>query len=143
MVSRPRIAAAAPATAHPSEAWVRMRSVTATPEQPLLDRWRQGTANAKRLARRVRNDKLVDGWSATHFAWGAGLAMLVGPLWSFAILAAWEPFEILVLGPLLSRKGIAFGHETWRNSVSDLVFDAAGAAVAFGVLLVWDPLGVL
>ena len=132
------------AVAHPSGKWVGMRSTGATRDGPVLDRWRQGTANAKRLARRVRNDRLVDAWSASHFAWGAGLAMLVGPWWSFAVMVAWEPFEILLLGPLLSRKGIVFGHETWRNAASDIVFDGAGALAAYLVLrLLWDPLGVL
>lgn len=95
-----------------------------------------GAANARRLARRLRNDRLVDVWSASHFVWGAGLALLVGPLWAFALLVAWEPFEILFLGPLLSRVGFAFGHETWRNALSDIVFDGAGVAVGFGIA-VW------
>jgi hypothetical protein len=138
------VSKAAAAVVHPPEAWVAMRRVASSRDGPMLDRWRQGTANARRLGRRVRNDHLVDGWSASHFAWGAGLAMLVGPWWSFALMVAWEPFEVFLLGPLLSRKGIAFGHETWRNSASDVVFDGAGAAAAYLVLrLLWDPLGVL
>lgn len=125
-----------------SDAWVGMRKVAVPGTAP--GAWARGSANAKRLARRVRNDRLVDWWSASHFAWGFALAMLVGPVWSFALMVAWEPFEILLLGPLLSRKGIAFGHETWRNSVSDILFDGAGAALAYVVLLLlWDPLGAL
>lgn len=70
--------------------------------------------------------------------------MFVGPLWSLGILVAWEPFEILPLGPLLSRKGVAFGHEGWRNSLSDVAFDGAGAAAAYLVaLLLWDPFRVV
>jgi hypothetical protein len=67
-------------------------------------------ANARRLARRVRNDHLMDRWSAAHFAWGLGLTMVLGPLWAFALMVAWEPVEILLLGPWLSRWGIDFGH---------------------------------
>lgn len=102
-----------------------------------------GAANAKRLAKRVRNDRLVDRWSATHLAWGLVLAILVGPWWSFGLLLAWEPLEILVLGPLISRYGIEFGHETWKNSVSDILFDAAGAALGYLVTrFLWDPIGI-
>lgn len=110
--------------------WVAMRRVPAKADaEP--GAWARGSANAKRLARRLRNDHLVDWWSASHFAWGAALTVALGPFWAFALMVAWEPFEILLLGPLLSRRGIAFGHETWRNSVSDVAFDAAGVATAY------------
>ena len=103
-----------------------------------------GDANARRLARRARNHTLLDAWSAAHFGWGLALAVLLGPLWSLVLMVAWEPFEIYVLGPTLSRWGIQFGHETWRNALSDIAFDAAGAALGFVVLLrVWDPMGIL
>jgi hypothetical protein len=128
-------------TARTSDAWSVMHRVAPVPVPKTVD---VGKANARRLGRRVRNDRLVDLWSAAHFAWAAALAFLIGPWWAFGLMVAWEPFEILVLGPLLSRKGIAFGHETWRNSLSDIVFDGAGAAAASLVLLLlWDPLGVL
>jgi len=100
-------------------------------------------ANARRLGRRVRNNRWIDIWSAAHFAWGVGLAILLGPFWAVAILAAWEPFEILLLGPYLARWDIPFGHETWRNSLSDVFFDAAGAAFAFLLGLgSWDSMGI-
>jgi hypothetical protein len=103
-----------------------------------------GDDNARRLGRRVRNNELFDIWSAAHFVWGLALAVLLGPLWSIVIMIAWEPFEILLLGPTLARWGIAFGHETWRNSVSDMVFDVAGAIAAFFLVLpYWDPMQVL
>jgi hypothetical protein len=103
-----------------------------------------GAANARRMARRVRNDHLLDWWSLSHFVWAAALTLVVGPWWALGLMLAWEPFEILVLGPLLSRKGIAFGHETWRNAASDAVFDLAGVLFGFFVVLgFWDPLGVL
>jgi hypothetical protein len=103
-----------------------------------------GDANAVRLGRRVRNNALLDVWSASHFAWGVALAILLGPFWAVAILIAWEPFEIFLLGPTLARRGIPFGHETWRNSVSDMLVDIAGAATAFFLVLpFWDPLGIV
>jgi hypothetical protein len=101
-------------------------------------------ANARRLGRRVRNDSLIDIWSGAHFAWGIALTIVFGPFWALGFLVAWEPFEILLLGPHLARWGIPFGHETWRNSLSDIVFDAAGAAVGFFLVLgFWDPIGIL
>lgn len=121
-----------------SHGWTQMRGVP-TKKEPSA-----GAANARRLARRIRNDHLMDWWSASHFLWAIALTIAVGPWWGLALMLAWEPFEILLLGPLLSRKGIAFGHETWRNAASDAVFDAAGVAVAFFLLLpLWDPLGLL
>lgn len=101
-------------------------------------------ANARRLGRRVRNDRLIDAWSATHALWGLGLAIVLGPWWAVGLLVAWEPFEILLLGPWLARWGVPFGHETWRNSLSDVAFDGAGVAMAFFLVLpAWDPFGIL
>lgn len=77
-----------------------------------------------------RNDSLVDLWSINHFVSGVLLGWIMDPFWALVILILWEPFEILLLGPALYRwKGIEFGHETWQNSISDIVFDAAGVAV--------------
>jgi len=118
--------------------WVEMREV------PVAKAPSQGTLNARRLARRLRNDHLVDLWSISHVAWATALTVVLGPWWALALMLAWEPVEILVLGPLLSRKGIAFGHETWRNAASDAVFDALGVALTYFVVLrLWDPLGIL
>jgi hypothetical protein len=129
--------------------------VTTRPEQRSTPAWSRmtlvssertpsvGTANARRLARRVRNDHLLDWWSLAHFGWAAALTVVIGPWWALALMLAWEPFEILLLGPLMSRWGIAFGHETWRNAASDAVFDLAGVLFGFFVVLrVWDPLGM-
>lgn len=124
----------------PPGTWSTMHRVATVPARSVPS---QGSLNAKRLALRTRNHRLVDLWSATHFAWGVGLTMLVGPAWAFGLLVAWEPIEVLLLGPLLSRRGIAFGHEGWRNSLSDIVFDGLGVLAACGVLLFWDPLGLL
>ncbi len=50
-------------------------------------------------------------------------------------MAAWEPFEIFVLSPLLARRGIIFGFETWRNSLSDIIFNTLG--VCIGLLIIY------
>ncbi len=103
-----------------------------------------GDANALRLGGRLRNNDLIDIWSVAHVAWGVGLTIVFGPLWAIIFLVAWEPFEIFLLGPTLARHGIPFGHETWRNSLSDMFFDAAGAALGFLIVVrLWDPMGLV
>lgn len=76
-----------------------------------------------------RNDKLVDAWSLVHFATSAFLAWWLGPIAALLLTTAWEPFEIFVLSPLLAKRGIVFGYETWRNSLSDVFFNVAGILV--------------
>lgn len=76
-----------------------------------------------------RNDKLFDLWSLTHIAWAALLAWVMNPLIALSIMVLWEPLEILVISPILAKFDIDFGHESLRNSLSDIVFDI------FGVLL--------
>lgn len=87
-----------------------------------------------------RNQSLVDWWSLTHVAWGFALAMVLPPVAAFAIMAAWEPFEVFVLSPLLARVGVRFGYESLRNSLLDIFFDGIGVAIAaFLVRPYWDP----
>lgn len=90
---------------------------------------------------RPRNGKLVDAWSFVHLATCAALSFVVGPVVSFLVALAWEPLEVLVLSPLLAKRGIDFGHESLRNSLSDVAFNAAGALLgAAGVAaLAWTP----
>lgn len=77
-----------------------------------------------------RNSSLIDPWSFMHLASGVALGWLIDPFWALVLLIAWEPFEILFLGPALYKwKGIDFGYEDWRNSISDIVFDALGVAI--------------
>jgi hypothetical protein len=76
-----------------------------------------------------RNDKLFDLWSLTHIAWAALLAWVMNPLIALSIMVLWEPLEIFVLSPLMAKIGVDFGHESLRNSLSDIVFDV------FGVIL--------
>lgn len=60
----------------------------------------------------------------------AGLAWLIGPVAAFIVVTLWEPLEIFVLSPLLAKRGIVFGYETWRNSLSDIVFNTLGISSA-------------
>ncbi len=76
--------------------------------------------------RKRRNDKLVDKWSFVHIACSGALAWLFGPLAAFVIVTLWEPFEVLVLSPLLAKVHVHFGYEAWRNSLSDIAFNTLG-----------------
>ncbi|MGB0652950.1 MAG: hypothetical protein ACPGQL_07095 [Thermoplasmatota archaeon] len=90
-----------------------------------------------------RNDALVDGWSLIHFATGIGMALLMDPFIALVLMILWEPLEIAILSPILAKRGIDFGRETWRNSVSDIIVDAAGVAAGHYLLLpLWNPLGI-
>ena len=77
-----------------------------------------------------RNDKLYDKWSLVHVVTGIALGWVMNPLAALVIMVLWEPLEIFVLSPLLGRRGIVFGYESWRNSLSDIVFNIIG--VLFG-----------
>lgn len=90
---------------------------------------------------RPRNPKLVDVWSFVHLATCAAMTFVVGPAVSFLVALAWEPLEVLVLSPLFAKRGIDFGHESLRNSLSDVAFNAAAALVGWGAMtaLAWVP----
>jgi hypothetical protein len=87
----------------------------------------------KRVAH-PRNDLLFDMWSLVHLATGILMAWVMDPFVALLIMVLWEPLEILVLSPLLAKVGIVFGHETLRNSLSDIFFDCVGVAVGYWVL---------
>ncbi len=92
---------------------------------------------------RPRNDLLFDIWSLVHLGSGVLAALVLSPFAAFTLLVLWEPLEILVLSPLLARVGITFGHESLRNSVSDIVFDGLGVLLGhFLIGQLWDPLGL-
>lgn len=78
-----------------------------------------------------RNSALFDGWSVIHFATGVAFGWLLDPFVGLLIMVLWEPLEVLVLSPLLARRGIIFGHESLRNVLSDVAFDALGVAVGY------------
>lgn len=87
------------------------------------------------------NDRLVDFWSATHLAWGLVLALFMDPWLAFGLLVLWEPLEVLVLSPLVAKVGVSFGHESLRNSMSDIVFDAIGVAIGYWAVRPLVPWG--
>lgn len=91
--------------------------------------------------RTPRNDTLFDLWSVTHLAWGIALGWIMFPFWAILLLILWEPIEIFILSPLVHKTlGKEFGHETLRNSLSDILFDAAGVAIgAFLLRLLVEP----
>lgn len=95
---------------------------------------RRGGAFRRALShRRPRNASLVDVWSFVHLGTCAALALIFGPLVAFVLALAWEPVEVLVLSPLLAKRGIDFGHEDLRNSLSDIAFNAAGVVLGYAV----------
>lgn len=82
-----------------------------------------------------RNGSLFDTWSIVHLVTGILAGWLIEPVIALAILVLWEPLEIIVLSPFLYKKfGIVFGHETIRNSLSDIFFDTVGVLLGFYVL---------
>jgi hypothetical protein len=87
-----------------------------------------------------RNDALFDVWSLVHLATGILGGWLVDPFVALLAMVLWEPLEILVLSPFLGRRGILFGHESLRNSLSDIFFDGLGVAIGFwGLTMLWEP----
>lgn len=58
----------------------------------------------------------------------------MNPVIALSIMVLWEPIEIFVLSPLLARRGITFGFESLRNSLSDIVFDTVGVLIGAFVL---------
>lgn len=92
------------------------------------------------LAKHRRNDALVDIWSLVHVATGIVLGWIMSPFVALLIMTLWEPIEILVLSPFLARFGILFGHESLRNSLSDIVFNCIGISLGYwGLSALADP----
>lgn len=81
-----------------------------------------------------RNDALLDAWSIVHLFSGVMAGWIVDPFIGLVILVLWEPFEIFLLSPLMNKFGITFGHETLRNSLSDIVFDTLGVLIGYYLL---------
>lgn len=87
-----------------------------------------------------RNDALVDVWSLVHLLTGVLGGWLVDPFVALLAMVLWEPLEILVLSPFLGRRGILFGHESLRNSLSDVFFDGLGVAIGWWLVTpLWEP----
>ena len=77
-----------------------------------------------------RNNSLFDLWSIVHFLTGVVMGSYLNPILALGLMIAWEPVEILVLSPPLGKRGILFGHESLRNSLSDIIVDALGILAA-------------
>jgi len=60
---------------------------------------------------------------------------LLLPWLAILLLILWEPLEIFALSPLLAKRGVEFGYETWRNSLSDIFFDITGVFVGAYIVL--------
>ena len=92
------------------------------------------------LAKHRRNDALFDVWSLVHVVTGIAMGWVMAPFVALLLMVLWEPLEILVLSPFLARYHILFGHESLRNSLSDIVFDVMGVALGYwGLTALWDP----
>ncbi len=81
-----------------------------------------------------RNSALFDNWSIVHLVVGIAFGWIMDPFVGLLIMTLWEPFEIFILSPTLSRFGITFGYESAKNSMSDIVFNIAGLLVGVYVL---------
>lgn len=89
----------------------------------------------EKLFHGARNNRLFDLWSIVHLLTGVLMGWVMDPFLALVLMIAWEPFEIFVLGPSLKRwTGITFGYESFRNSLSDMLFDAAGVALGYYAL---------
>lgn len=78
----------------------------------------------------ARNNRLFDIWSIVHLLTGVAMGWVIDPFVALVLMIAWEPFEIFLLGPAVKRlTGKTFGYESFRNSMSDILFDAAGVAI--------------
>ena len=87
-----------------------------------------------------RNDSLFDIWSLVHLATGVLGGWLMDPFIALLLMVLWEPLEVLILSPFLGRRGILFGHESLRNSLSDIFFDCVGVAIGWwGLTQLWNP----
>lgn len=87
-----------------------------------------------------RNNALFDGWSVVHCLTGVFMGWVMPPQIALLLMAAWEPFEIFIISPVVARWGIVFGHETLQNSFSDIISDAIGIIIgAFLLANFIDP----
>ena len=96
------------------------------------------------LAKHRRNTAFFDIWSLVHVVTGIAMGWLMDPFVALLIMVLWEPLEILVLSPLMARFGMLFGHESLKNSMSDVLFDAIEVALGYwGLTALFDPPFVL
>ena len=88
----------------------------------------------RKIKKTGRNESIVDVWTIPHVLSGVLLGWLMNPIAAFFIMTAWEPLEIFILSPIMARYGILFGHESLRNSLSDIVFNTIGILTGFYLL---------
>ncbi len=82
-----------------------------------------------------RNDRVIDVWSAVHLTTAVLMGWVMDPFIALLLLIAYEPFELFVLYPASMKLfNYPFGYESWRNSWSDIQFDAAGVAIGYFAL---------
>ena len=87
-----------------------------------------------------RNNDVFDNWSIVHCLTGVFMGWVMPPQIALLLMAAWEPFEILVISPIVARHGIVFGYETLKNSFSDIIADTLGIFIgAFILANLFDP----
>lgn len=86
------------------------------------------------LNKPARNNRLLDTWSFAHLMSGIVFGWLMNPFLAMLLLIAWEPLEIFILAPVFAKFGITFGHETLRNSLSDIVVDLVGVILGATIL---------
>lgn len=82
-----------------------------------------------RKTKSKRNGNLFDIWSVVHLGTGILAGWIMPPFIALSLMVLWEPFEVLLLSPLLDKRGITFGYESLRNSLSDILFDVIGVAL--------------
>ena len=83
-----------------------------------------------------RNNTLLDWWSSLHVLWGIVLTFIFGPVVAFIALLVWEPVEIFLISKIFARYfNRVFGHESLKNSLSDIVMNTIGVAIGYGILL--------
>jgi hypothetical protein len=95
---------------------------------------RKASLKLKVMTEHRRNGNLFDRWSIVHLLTGVVMGWVMAPFVAVSLMVLWEPLEILVLSPLLARRGIAFGYESLRNSLSDIFFDVVGVALGTWLL---------
>lgn len=87
-----------------------------------------------------RNNAVFDSWSIVHGLSGVFMGWVMPPQIALILMAAWEPFEIFIISPVAARWGIVFGHETLKNSFSDIIADTIGIIIgAFLLTNFVDP----
>lgn len=69
-----------------------------------------------------------------HIITGIFLGWVMNPFVALSIMVVWEPLEVLVLSPFLAKRGIVFGQESLKNSLSDIFFDVVGVALGYILL---------